>query len=143
MTKPAKVFGLDESRVWKAQKMHGDTYVIADLGESEAQEAPDYVKVKIPNQLNQQIGRCKLEGETLRAATERLLLEAIAMRLAADDLENIRNDPKRLPVITPIYLSTAQLQKLYEVNFWEPDDTYRDMVSEAVNDYIKRLGGVP
>jgi hypothetical protein len=141
LTKPAKVFGLDDQRVWKAQKMHGDTYVIADLGENETPEPPDTVAIKLPRELARQIGRYKNEGETLKAAAERLLLEAITMRLAANNLEKIKNDPKRLPVIAPIYLSTVQLQKLHEFGLWNPDQTYRDMVAEVVDSYIIKCGG--
>ena len=72
MTKPAKVFGLDERRIWKAEKLNSNTYAIADLGENETQEPPESVSIKLPRDLARQIGRYKQEGETLKSAAERL-----------------------------------------------------------------------
>ena len=131
------MFGLDENRVWKAQKLHGETYVIADLGENETPEPPDTVAIKLPRELARQIGRYKFEGETLKAAAERLLLEAIATRIASEKLDHLSNDPKQWPIIAPIYLPTASLQKMNEVGIWNPDQSYQDMVLELIENYTK------
>jgi hypothetical protein len=141
LTKPAKVFGLDENRVWKAQKLHGDTYALADLGENETPEPPDAVAVKLPREVIRQVGRYKEEGETLKVAAERLILKAIAQRDATTKITNIPKNSNRFPIMVPMYLPTAQLKELDKVFFWKDDDTYQKMVFFAINDFIKRLGG--
>lgn len=138
MTKPAKVFGLDESRVWKAKKIHGDTYALADLGENETPEPPDTVAVKLPREVVRQVGRYKEDGETLKAAAERLILEAVAQRDANLKISDIPKNSNRFPIMVPIYLPTAQLKELERVFYWEDDDTYQKMVFSVVNDFIEK-----
>ena len=141
MTKPAKVFGLDENRVWKAQKLHGDTYALADLSENETPEPPDTVAVKLPRDVIRQVGRYKEEGETLKAAAERLILEAIAQRVATTRVIDIPKNSNRMPIMVPMYLPTAQLKELHRVFYWEDDDTYQKMAFYVINDFIKKFGG--
>lgn len=145
MTKPAKVFGLDENRVWKANKMYGDTYMLADLGENETPEPPDSVAIKLPRELVRQIGRYKREGETLKVAAERLILESIATQKAASEMDQaveqinkLNKNPSRMPVMIPIYFPTAQLQKLYKVSLCYPYETYQDIVFQVVQEFIKK-----
>ena len=141
MTKPAKVFGLDESRVWKAKKMYGDTYMMADLGKNETPEPPDTVAIKLPREVAREIGRYKLEGETLKAAAERLILEAISIRQAAADLDKsagrMVDNTNLFPVIKKINLPKEQPKDFYQPQLWEDNDNYRQIVFEAVQDYME------
>lgn len=141
MTKPAKVFGLDENRIWKAEQLHGQTYEIADLGENETPEPPDTVAVKLPRDVTRQIGRYKEEGETLKDATERLILEAIAHRKATAKISTIPKDSNRFPVMVPIYLPAKQLKNLEKACWLEEDDTYQTMVVSVINNFLGNYQG--
>ena len=142
MTKPAKVFGLDESRVWKAQKMYGDTDMMADLGENETPAPPDTVAIKLPREVAREIGRYKLEGEKLKAAAERLIMEAISIRQAAADLHKsvgkIGDKTNLFPAIKKINFPKDQPKDFYcQAELWGDNDNYRQIVFEAVQDYIE------
>ena len=137
MTKPAKVFGLDESRIWKAEKINNNTYAIADLGENENQEPPDTVSIKLPREIARQVGRYKSDGETLKSATERLILEAIATRLSSEKINDSKGDFNKLPVLMPIYIPSASIKKINDLGLWMKDQTYQDMVLELIEEKIK------
>ena len=137
MTKPAKVFGLDESRIWKAERINNNTYAIADLGENETKEPPESVSIKLPRELARQIGRYKQEGETLKSAAERLILEAIATRLSSEKINDSKGDFNKLPVLMPIYIPSASIKKINDLGFWMKDQTYQDMVLELIEEKIK------
>ena len=137
MTKPAKVFGLDESRIWKAEKLNSNTYAIADLGENENQEPPDTVSIKLPREIARQVGRYKSDGETLKSATERLILEAIATRLSSEKINDSKGDFNKLPVLMPIYIPSASIKKINDLGLWMKDQTYQDMVLELIEEKIK------
>lgn len=141
MTKPAKVFGLDENRLWKAEKLQNNTYAMADLGENETPEPPDTVAVKLPRDVARQIGRYKEEGETLKAAAERLILEAIAQRQATAKISTIPKESSRFPVMVPIYLPAKQLKNLEKVCWVEDDDTYQKMVVSVINNFLGKYQG--
>lgn len=141
MTKPAKVFGLDESRVWKAENLHDNICVMTDLGENENPEPPDTVAVKFPRDVARQIGRYKEEGETLKAAAERLILEAIAHRQTTAKISTIPKDSNRFPVMVPIYLPAKQLKNLEKVCWLEDDDTYQTLVTFLINNHLAKHQG--
>jgi hypothetical protein len=139
LTKPAKVFGLDDSRIWKAEKINNNTYAIADLGENENQEPPDTVSIKLPREIARQVGRYKSDGETLKSATERLILEAIAARISSEKINESNGDLNKLPILMPIYIPSATIKKINDIGFWNPDQTYQDMVLEWLEAKIKEL----
>lgn len=138
MTKPAKVFGLDESRIWKAEKINNNTYAIADLGENENQEPPDTVSIKLPREIARQVGRYKSDGETLKSATERLILEAITARISSEKINDSKGDFNKLPVLMPIYIPSASIKKINDLGLWMKDQTYQDMVLELIEEQIKK-----
>ena len=138
MTKPAKVFGLDERRIWKAEKINNNTYAIADLGENENQEPPDTVSIKLPREIARQVGRYKSDGETLKSATERLILEAITARISSEKINDSKGDFNKLPVLMPIYIPSASIKKINDLGFWMKDQTYQDMVLELIEEKIKK-----
>ena len=137
MTKPAKVFGLDERRIWKAEKINNNTYAIADLGENENQEPPDTVSIKLPREIARQVGRYKSDGETLKSATERLILEAITARISSEKINDSKGDFNKLPVLMPIYIPSASIKKINDLGLWMKDQTYQDMVLELIEEKIK------
>ncbi len=139
MTKPAKVFGLDERRIWKAEKLNSNTYAIADLGENETQEPPESVSIKLPRDLARQIGRYKQEGETLKSAAERLILEAIATRLSSEKRLDFKENFHKMPVLMPVYIPTSILKRLLEVSFYEDDETIQEIVLELIEEQIKKM----
>ena len=137
MTKPAKVFGLDERRIWKAEKINNNTYAIADLGENENREPPDTVSIKLPREIARQVGRYKSDGETLKSATERLILEAITARISSEKINDSKGDFNKLPVLMPIYIPSASIKKINDLGLWMKDQTYQDMVLELIEEKIK------
>ncbi len=139
MTKPAKVFGLDESRIWKAEKLNSNTYAIADLGENETQEPPESVSIKLPRDLARQIGRYKQEGETLKSAAERLILEAIATKIASEKKLDFGRNFYKMPFMMPVYIPTASLKRLIEVSFFEDDENIQEIVLGLIEAEIKKM----
>lgn len=138
MNKPAKVFGLDDSRIWKAEKLNNNTYAIADLGVNENNNHPEAVAIKLPRELTRQIGRHKLDGETLKSATERLLLEAIAARVSNEKINNLNIDSNKLPVMFPIYIPAASIKKLNNLGIFDSEKSYQDMVLQLIEEKIKQ-----
>ncbi len=139
MTKPAKVFGLDERRIWKAEKLNSNTYAIADLGENETQEPPESVSIKLPRDLARQIGRYKQEGETLKSAAERLILEAIATKIASEKKLDFGRNFYKMPFMMPVYIPTASLKRLIEVSFFEDDENIQEIVLGLIEAEIKKM----